>query len=363
MRRGVGPPPRLWPPSWRRVRRSRAAGPPRTSPIRGASPCCTSRTTRRGGELGYLASGLTGELIDALSQVPALEVVSRNAVKPYRDGVVSLDSLVAELQVGSVVEGSVQRSGDSVRVRVELVDAAPPLAPGKPHPRAAAGRRARPGARRGREVGALSAAAAGAGGAPAAGGGGRRAAAPALALVLRAEQAARDALRLGAGPPAGRASARGCWARPTRCCARRRRRTRRGRGPQLLRGQVALAACHGAPAPDRPRLLRGRPAHADRVLAREPASAPALELRGAARWRLGMEAGAGGTAVLEAAERDLRAAVEADASLAGAWGTLARLLLARGRLAESDLAAGRALARTPTWRTPPASCSACTSAP
>ncbi|HVG44868.1 MAG TPA: BTAD domain-containing putative transcriptional regulator, partial [Longimicrobium sp.] len=77
----------------------------------------------KGGELGYLANGLTESLIHALSQVQALEVISRNGVKPYRDRAVRFDSLVADLRVGSVVEGSVQRSGDSVRVTVQLVDA------------------------------------------------------------------------------------------------------------------------------------------------------------------------------------------------------------------------------------------------
>ncbi len=71
----------------------------------------------------YLATGLTERLIHELSQVGALDVVSRGGVKPYRAGTVPFDSMVARLRVGSVVEGKLQRSGDSVWVTVELVDA------------------------------------------------------------------------------------------------------------------------------------------------------------------------------------------------------------------------------------------------
>ncbi|HEX2210691.1 MAG TPA: BTAD domain-containing putative transcriptional regulator, partial [Longimicrobium sp.] len=75
------------------------------------------------GDLQYLANGLTEMLIHELSQVEALDVVSRNGVKPYRQGTVPFDSMVAQLRVGSVVEGSVASSGDSVRVVVQLIDA------------------------------------------------------------------------------------------------------------------------------------------------------------------------------------------------------------------------------------------------
>ncbi|MDB4951983.1 MAG: transcriptional activator protein, partial [Gemmatimonadetes bacterium] len=77
-----------------------------------------------GGGMRYLADGLTEDLIHQLGEVDGLRMASRNAVKAYRDGRQPLDSLVARLRVGSLVEGSVQRAGDSVRVMVQLVDAA-----------------------------------------------------------------------------------------------------------------------------------------------------------------------------------------------------------------------------------------------
>lgn len=76
------------------------------------------------GALGYLTAGLTEELIHQLSQVQALDVVSRNGVKLFRDTAVPLDSIASILQAGTFVEGSVQRSGDLLRVTVQLIDGA-----------------------------------------------------------------------------------------------------------------------------------------------------------------------------------------------------------------------------------------------
>lgn len=74
------------------------------------------------GSLGHLADGLTEDLINELARVGAIEVRSRKAVEPYRSLEVSLDSAARSLGVGSVVEGSVARSGERVRVVVRLAD-------------------------------------------------------------------------------------------------------------------------------------------------------------------------------------------------------------------------------------------------
>ncbi len=76
-----------------------------------------------GAQLKYLAESLTEHLIDQLAQVGALSVVSRNAVKPYRQLDVPLDSVAQILGVGTLVEGSVTGARDSVRVSVQLIDA------------------------------------------------------------------------------------------------------------------------------------------------------------------------------------------------------------------------------------------------
>jgi len=72
----------------------------------------------------YFADGLTDELIADLSQVGALRIISRTSVMPYRVGSKRLPEIAKELKVDAVVEGSVLRSGDKVRITARLVDAA-----------------------------------------------------------------------------------------------------------------------------------------------------------------------------------------------------------------------------------------------
>ena len=84
-------------------------------------------------------------------------------------------------------------------------------------------------------------------------------------------------------------------------------------------------------------------ARADRVLGREPSNAQALEVRGTALWRRSFDGDADRGKLVDAGERDLRAALAADPTLANAWGTLSVLLYIRGRLAESAQTAQRAL--------------------
>jgi len=73
--------------------------------------------------LDYLASGLTEGLIQQLSNVGALHVISANGVRPYRNSDISSDSLRKVLGVGTLVEGTVAADGDRLRVHVSLVNA------------------------------------------------------------------------------------------------------------------------------------------------------------------------------------------------------------------------------------------------
>lgn len=74
-------------------------------------------------ELSFLADGLTEGLIDQLSQVRALDVVSRNGVAQFRDADVSRDSIARALDVGTLILGSVEPVGnDRLRVTTRLVD-------------------------------------------------------------------------------------------------------------------------------------------------------------------------------------------------------------------------------------------------
>lgn len=74
-------------------------------------------------DVQFLAAGITETLIDELSAVEALHVISRNGVAPFRDEPVPADSVGRALEVGTVVEGRVTASSERVRVNVSLVNA------------------------------------------------------------------------------------------------------------------------------------------------------------------------------------------------------------------------------------------------
>jgi TolB-like protein len=76
----------------------------------------------RDGSMGPVAEGLTEGLIDELARVPGLDVVSRNGVAAFRDSSVAPDSVARALQVGTLVEGSVEPAGNRLRVQLRLVD-------------------------------------------------------------------------------------------------------------------------------------------------------------------------------------------------------------------------------------------------
>jgi len=71
----------------------------------------------------YFADGMTEELIARLSKVNRLRVIARTSVMQYRDTTKGITEIGRELGVGTVIEGSVRKSGERVRIRVQLVDA------------------------------------------------------------------------------------------------------------------------------------------------------------------------------------------------------------------------------------------------
>lgn len=74
-------------------------------------------------EQEFLADGLTETIIGTLSQVPDLFVISRNSTFAYKDQAVPVSQVAEEQGVRYVLEGSVQRSDDRIRVTAQLVDA------------------------------------------------------------------------------------------------------------------------------------------------------------------------------------------------------------------------------------------------
>jgi TolB-like protein len=71
----------------------------------------------------YFADGLTDELIADLGQVSALRVISRTSSMTYKNTKKTLPEIAHELGVDAIVEGSVLREGDQVRVTAQLIDA------------------------------------------------------------------------------------------------------------------------------------------------------------------------------------------------------------------------------------------------
>jgi TolB-like protein/DNA-binding winged helix-turn-helix (wHTH) protein len=71
----------------------------------------------------YFADGMTEELITELSRIHALKVISRTSVMEYKGTRKHLPQIARELGVDGIVEGSVVREGDQVRITVQLLDA------------------------------------------------------------------------------------------------------------------------------------------------------------------------------------------------------------------------------------------------
>jgi len=71
----------------------------------------------------YFADGMTDELITDLGKISALRVISRTSVMPYKRVRKSLPQIARELSVDAVVEGTVLRSGEQVRITAQLIQA------------------------------------------------------------------------------------------------------------------------------------------------------------------------------------------------------------------------------------------------
>jgi len=69
----------------------------------------------------YFADGMTDELIASLARISSLRVISRTTAMDYKGTHESLEKIARDLHVDAVVEGTVLRSGDRVRITAELV--------------------------------------------------------------------------------------------------------------------------------------------------------------------------------------------------------------------------------------------------
>jgi TolB-like protein/Tfp pilus assembly protein PilF len=71
----------------------------------------------------YFSDGITEEILDALAQIPNLKVAARSSAFQFKSGGQDLHKVGLALGVANVLEGSVQKVGDQVRINVQLVDA------------------------------------------------------------------------------------------------------------------------------------------------------------------------------------------------------------------------------------------------
>jgi adenylate cyclase len=74
-------------------------------------------------EQDYFSDGLTEEIISALGSVPKLFVIARNSTFTYKGKPVKVQQVAEELGVRYVLEGSVKKAGDKVRITAQLIDA------------------------------------------------------------------------------------------------------------------------------------------------------------------------------------------------------------------------------------------------
>jgi TolB-like protein/class 3 adenylate cyclase len=74
-------------------------------------------------EQDYLADGITEDLTTALARIPGLFVISRNSAFTYKGKSVSSAQVAKELGIRYILEGSIRRAGDDMRINAQLIDA------------------------------------------------------------------------------------------------------------------------------------------------------------------------------------------------------------------------------------------------
>jgi TolB-like protein/Tfp pilus assembly protein PilF/class 3 adenylate cyclase len=75
-------------------------------------------------ENAYFADGIQDEILTRLSKIADLMVISRTSTRHYKSAPENLPSIARQLGVAHILEGSVQKNGDAVRVNVQLIKAA-----------------------------------------------------------------------------------------------------------------------------------------------------------------------------------------------------------------------------------------------
>jgi TolB-like protein/KaiC/GvpD/RAD55 family RecA-like ATPase/tetratricopeptide (TPR) repeat protein len=71
----------------------------------------------------FFADGLTEEMITELSRIPGLRVIARTSIMHYKNLTKGVEEIGRELGVGSILEGSVRKAGNKIRIAAQLIDA------------------------------------------------------------------------------------------------------------------------------------------------------------------------------------------------------------------------------------------------
>lgn len=79
-------------------------------------------TAGGGGEDDYLSEGLSEEITSRLAQVDGIRVISAGSMRALKDRTLTVRQIAETLGVRHVLDGSLQRSGDSIEARIELID-------------------------------------------------------------------------------------------------------------------------------------------------------------------------------------------------------------------------------------------------
>ena len=295
-------------------------------------------------QLAYMADGLTESLIDQLSQVQALDVVSKGGAAMFKGSDAAPDSIAKSLSAGTLVRGSVEEAGDKLRVSVRLIDGnsgADLKRESFEQPkgdllsvrdslarRVADFLRSRVGEEvrlREERSGTTNVAA--------------------WTLLQRANKTKKDGEEQSAN--ADTAASQRSFALGDSLLAQSEQLDPKWVDPISARAGLALAEAKtaGGALGAKPLIERGL-GHAERALALDPRNADALENRGLLRyqkWKLGLaDNQREATALLSDAEKDLKAAVAVKPSKATAWAQLSQIYNQKDDFTQAKLTAMRA---------------------
>ena len=297
----------------------------------------------RDSSLRYLADGLTESLIEQLTPIRALDVVSRNGVAPFRGRDVARDSIARALGAGTLVEGEVEPVGARARVTVRLVDGAsgvdvrrqsfelPLTAPLAMRDSVAAQAAQFLRERIGDEVRLREERAS-------------TKSVDAWTLVQQASKSQKDAL---AAAVKDAASAAALYAHADSLLDRAEQADPSWVQPTIQRARVAYLRSRLETVPRQiDKWVSIGLGHADRALHAEPENPDALEIRGTLRfWRYskGLEPDpAASEKLLSDAQSDLETATRINPQQVNAWNILSVLYYQRRNLAEANRAARNA---------------------